>query len=413
VKRGPSRHPERYNWSIVAVTDQATAARDTGLIARPAPPIVPSSAGYLAALTGLRFWLALWVILHHPTGPRALLGAWTHTLPAWTAGLVRGGYLSVNVFFVLSGFVLALGYSSSKWNRGRLLQYGVRRVARIYPLYALSLALMIPFIISDRLPWTGASWESSKAALVANYVLVLQGWSGKLPVNWNTPAWSLSCELFFYALFPLIIAVLRRRRWPVYLAVLLGSILLPGALRLAGIPGDWKPLMHAADFLIGIAAAGLYNQAVRRGRFAGQGHWVYFPAIGIVALLIACPALVARWIDLNSALRPLCAAIVFGIALGGGWLTRALATRPAVHLGHASYAIYILHIPIMWWFKCWLGPLFGVLPGGWLALAYLIPVLAISSLVFQYFEEPVNRWVRMRYARSSARITGVQVGLKK
>ena len=127
--------------------------------------------------------------------------------------LVRGGYLSVNVFFVLSGFVLARGYASTRWDRDHLVRYGVRRFARIYPVYFLSLLVMMPFILMEALPWIGATLKTSKAGLLADYVLVLQGWSGKLGVGWNTPAWSLSCELFFYALFPLFAICMRRRGW--------------------------------------------------------------------------------------------------------------------------------------------------------------------------------------------------------
>ena len=100
------------------------------------------------------------------------------------------------------------------------------------------------------------------------------------------------------------------------------------------------------------------------------------------------------WTDLGSAVRPFCALLILGLAFGGGWLERFLSTRLAVHFGHASYAVYILHIPIMWWYKRMFGSLFGVVPGGWMALAYLMVVLATSSAVFLYFEEPVNQWFR-------------------
>ncbi len=141
-----------------------------------------------------------------------MLGGWAQSLGAGLFALTRGGYLAVNIFFILSGFVLARRYRLTEWNRLELARYGMRRFARIYPVYALSLAIMIPYIWSDRLPWTGAIRGPSKAGVLAEYMLLLQGWAGKLPVNWNTPAWSLSCEVFFYACFPAIMLLLTRRR---------------------------------------------------------------------------------------------------------------------------------------------------------------------------------------------------------
>ena len=116
--------------------------------------------------------------------------------------LIRGGYLAVTTFFVLSGFVLAHNYASTAWNAGSLRRYAAARFARIYPVYFLSLLVVAPFIAADRTP--------AKARFVAAHGLLVQAWLGHIPVNWNTPAWSLSCEMFFYLSFPLAAALLGR-----------------------------------------------------------------------------------------------------------------------------------------------------------------------------------------------------------
>src|ERR1051326_2330463 len=156
---------------------------------------VPSSTGaarpgHLPALTGLRFLLALWVILDHLTSPGMMLEVPARALPYPIYALVRGGYLAVTTFFVLSGFVLARSYSETSWNGRSLLRYALGRLARVYPVYVLSLVMVAPFIAADPTP--------RKAALVTVHGLLIQGWLGQLPVSWNTPAWSLSCEMFFY-----------------------------------------------------------------------------------------------------------------------------------------------------------------------------------------------------------------------
>ena len=83
----------------------------------------------LPALTGLRFFLALWVILHHLTGPGQPLGATLSAIfPAPLFTLVRGGYQAVTTFFVLSGFVLTRSYWTGSWTRESLRKYYRGRV---------------------------------------------------------------------------------------------------------------------------------------------------------------------------------------------------------------------------------------------------------------------------------------------
>lgn len=323
-----------------------------------------------------------------------MLGGWAQSLGAGGFALARGGYLAVNIFFILSGFVLARRYRSTRWNRRELARYGMRRFARIYPVYALSLAIMIPYIWSDRLPWTGAIQGPFKAAVVAEYVLLLQGWAGKLPVNWNTPAWSLSCEVFFYACFPAIMLLLTRRRF-------LNAVWLVFAVWAAGcaaavfhVPVSSQPLIHFADFLAGMAAAALFDIMSAQSFFKGRGYLLYAPALGAAVLVIARPDFISAWISVDAAIRLLGAAAVTGLGLGGGAIADALSSRASVHLGHASYALYILHIPILWWYKRWFGWLSGPLPAGYVALIYVAAVTAISSLAFRFFEEPLNRRLR-------------------
>src|SRR5690242_1976791 len=251
------------------------------------------SADHLPALTGLRFLLALWVMLHHLTGPGMRLEAIAQTWPHPFFALIRGGYLAVATFFVLSGFVLARNYSRQQWHRAGLRRYAVARFARIYPVYALSFALVAPFVNADRTP--------GKPGLIANDGLLLQGWTGHLPVGWNTPAWSLSCEVFFYISFPLTVVILRRVH-PVALAA--AACLFTRVLFAVGVHDEWKPLVHFADFVMGIAAASLYERLAGAAR-SPAGYWLYLPGGAAGAALIAWPGLLPVGIDLNSALRPL------------------------------------------------------------------------------------------------------------
>ena len=235
---------------------------------------------------------------------------------------------------------------------------------------------MAPFILADATP--------AKTPLVAAHGLLLQGWLGQLPVNWNTPAWSLSCEIFFYVSFPLAAVLVLRAGWQRTLAVAFAACALTRVLWACGVPDDVKPVIHLADFMMGVAAARAYELMGRER----SGAWLYAPAVAMSALLIAWPAWLPSGVDLNTALRPLNGILLIGLALGGGAAARALSSRVAVYLGKASYAMYILHVPMLWWYLRWTRVAS--------ASVYLSAVIAVSALVYRYVEEPANRWLRSR-----------------
>ncbi|MBS1853785.1 MAG: acyltransferase [Acidobacteria bacterium] len=359
----------------MADAPQAAALTPAGAVRRDLP-----------ALTGLRFFLALWVILHHLTGPGQDLEALARQLPEGLFSLIRGGFQAVTTFFVLSGFVLTRTYAATLWNRRSVVNYWIGRVARIYPVYLLSIAVMIPFIVEDHTP--------GKFGYVAQYFALLQGWLGPLPVGWNTPAWSLSCEMFFYALFPLSALLIRRATWRNVLLVAAASIVLTRLMWAAGVDDNVKPLVHLADFLMGIAAACAFDLLSRDGR-APSGWKLYLPGLGGAALLLAYPGALPKFLDVNSVLRPLNALALIGLAIGGGAVARFLSTRLLVYLGKSSYAMYILHVPVLWWYlresRTFSAPV------------YIGIVMAVSALVYGLYEEPSNRWLRGRLRRGPAK----------
>ena len=324
----------------------------------------------MPALTGLRFFLALWVILHHLTGPGQELGATLSAfLPAPIFTLVRGGYLAVTTFFVLSGFVLTRSYWKSSWSRAELAKYYRGRVARVYPVYVLSLLVVAPFIVVDT---THGKW-----GYLAAHITLTQAWLGPIPVRWNTPAWSLSCEMFFYAVSPLLGALLvRRTRWPWISAAGAVACVSTRAMWAVGISDAIKPLVHLSDFLMGIVAACAYELLQDKVR----GWWLYVPGFACAAAAIAW----AAWlpVDLNSVLRPLNGLLLVGLAIG----CRGLSGSVLVYLGKASYAMYILHVPVMWWYLRESRTFSPAL--------YVAIVIAVSAIVYAVVEEPANRMLR-------------------
>jgi peptidoglycan/LPS O-acetylase OafA/YrhL len=309
-----------------------------------------------------------------------MLESAAQSLPGPLYTLIRSGYLAVTTFFVLSGFVLARSYAKTTWNGGSLLRYAAGRVARVYPVYLLSLLVVAPFIFADTAP--------RKSAMIAAHGFLVQAWFGSVPVSWNTPAWSLSCEMFFYAAFPLALAVIARVNWRGALIAAGAACVLTRILWAAGVPDEIKPLIHLSDFLMGVAASRCYD--LLRDRIHWPGTRIYLPAATASVALIAWPRVLPSLIDLNTALRPLNALLLIGLAIGGGAPARALSTRPAVYLGKSSYAMYILHVPLLWWYARWTGSSSG--------FVYIAAVIAISAGVYRFVEEPANRYLRRQLA---------------
>lgn len=354
----------------------------------------PAKPEYFPALTGLRFFLAVWVILHHLVSKGMMLDQWTQSLPATLRVFLEQGHVAVRTFFALSGFVLAHGYARSRWNRRDLTAYTVARFARIYPVYLISLGVISWFVIQFLIMPEFST--GTKIQTVATYGLVLQGWMQNPGAGWNTPAWSLSCEFFFYLCLPGILLWLGPRS-RIRLAVLCAvALILPVFLRRAGIPLSWKPLLHAGDFLVGIAAARLFVMLHESGsRWSRRGHWFYLPAIMIGILVVVFPAALSGLADLGTALRPLNGLLVLGLALGGGGLARLLSSAVVQYLGQASYSMYILHVPLLWWFGNH-GPPFLRKTGSGVSLIYIALIIVVSAAAFELVEKPANRWIRAR-----------------
>jgi peptidoglycan/LPS O-acetylase OafA/YrhL len=360
----------------------ASSATLSEVADKPEVPPRPPRSGHLPALTGLRFFLALWVIIDHLVGPGHAFEPFAQMLPHPLYLVVRGGYLAVTTFFVLSGFVLARTYGTTLWTRRNLWKYGVGRVARVYPVYLLSLLIVSKFI------WQANTWPQSKSLLVAMHLTLVQGWFvGHYTVGWNVAAWTLSVEMFFYLMFPLLIVPLRGAGWWKSLGAAALACVLVRIMWRIGIDDNVKPLIHLADFLIGIAASNVYDLLVARGK-THWGPWLSSAGVLGVAGFIAYPQLIPQSLDINTVIRPLNALLLVGFGLGGGWVARALSTRVLVYMGKASYAMYILHIPILWWAVHW-GFRFST-------EVYVLLVIALSAVVYGWFEEPANRYLRSK-----------------
>lgn len=190
--------------AIDALKPPATIVR-LGIVLSP-PTQAKSTSVTLPSLTGLRGAAALWVILFHLS---FVLGKLFHFSP--DIPLIREGYLGVDVFFLLSGFILCHVYASDfqSYRPREHFHFLLMRLARIYPLHLFVLCLMALAVwLVPALPSTGEAYPRYTAKGFVISALLLQNWS-KFPLVWNGPAWSLSAEWAAYMVFPFLLISLR------------------------------------------------------------------------------------------------------------------------------------------------------------------------------------------------------------
>jgi len=341
---------------------------------------------HLGALTGIRGIAAWLVVFYHM---RLSLQA---LLPEWTIAALAKGYLAVDLFFILSGFVLWYNYGeklrSGGWQAAGPFLW--RRIARIWPLHLAILAAFALFVLM--LALTGRSTTGYPLAELPLHVLLIQNWGFTRELSWNHPAWSISTELAAYLCFPMVVHALRWERLPLPMllaiaAGLLGAIhllfALNGETTLGGnIPalGLWRCLL---EFTLGNIACLLWRQTSHK-RHAGL-----LAALACTGFLCGGAALALP----ETAFVPavfLCG-ILF-LALDGGIVARTLGHGPLHYLGEISYSTYLAHFLLFILFKI----LFvdASLQMGWTALAgFTALLLAASVLLHHGLEKPAQAWL--------------------
>jgi len=350
----------------------------------------------LHSLTALRFFLALGVVLFH------LHLGWRYDDMAVT-WLFERGRLGVDVFFILSGFVLTHVYAGAlEAGRFSYRSFLTARVARIFPVHVLALAGMLVMVLAAELLNQEYRSEHFTAVGFLKTLLLVQAWFPTNTLNeWNGPSWSLSAEWFAYLAFPLfawIGILLRRRPWFI---VVLSAILFIG-LDDFYRSAFGKLLTHAEEnlgilrilpeFLLGV---GLYHW----GRRLNPGPILAWFCAG--ASLIAMLLAMHRGLD-DRLIVFLAGALVLSLALLSKARTGARSAGGVlVLLGEASYALYLIHIPL---FTAWRGLMAALLdkPSSyklhWVeAGAMLLAAQVIAILLFLFFERPARDWIKSRW----------------
>lgn len=401
-----------------------TMNRETPPLADPAPPASESASSsrlYFPALDGLRFFAFFLVYLFHNGIPQ--WGRWVrsvvHLIPgaadskrfdALGTQIQQNGWIGVQLFFVLSGFLIArlLLRERELYGRIDLRSFWVRRILRIWPLYYATLLLACVFLplavrggFSDLDRTFLARQLPSFAAYLGNWSM---GFLGPPPNGAITVLWSVCVEEQFYLFGPLLFLIPRRLGIGLILLALGGLAIYAryrlGLARVNPLLFQYNTISHLDALGAGVALA------IAHERFTGLSRlWVLqIPAAAALVVILAQPNLgrgtpwkasidfVLIWL--------VCLILIASLIQPVGPLGRLFAYNRLVYLGKISYGLYMLHEIVLtlsreW--SSWLGwyPNKEILE----TIARFAATLLVAGLSYRYLEQPFlrlkSRWTRV------------------
>ena len=359
-----------------------------------------TSAPRYELLDGLRGVAALFVILYH-------FGEAFATSP--TDQMFNHGYLAVDFFFVLSGFVIGYAYDG-RWSKGMTPgRFMLRRVIRLQPTVILSLFLgAIAYLIQGSVRWDGTpvTLPTLIVALVLGMFLIpvipgarydVRGNGEMFPLN--GPSWSLFFEYIGSSLYALVLHRLSDR-WLRFVVILSGAGLaawavtdMSGAYNLGvgwsmadwGLIGGFLRLSFS--FSIGLLMQRRFRPVKIRGAF-----WI---CSALIAAILACPYVGAPGPSLLNGIYDAVATIFLLPAIvwlgASGTTSDAFSARLCETLGELSYPVYIVHYPVMYLFYAWVWTNGLVYTQVWpvcCGLLVLILLLAWASL--RFYDRPIR-----------------------
>ena len=328
--------------------------------------------------------------------------------PQWFQSLASVGYLGVNFFFVLSGFILVYTYADRDFT---LREFWLARFARVYPAYGTSLILALPMFswMLIHLNFPFLAWAKEHLSLTCLMVATLsQAWIPQIASAWNPVAWSLAVEAFFYLCFPWCCWSMAKSRrfgsiaWMV--AAWGATLLITGSYVLLAPDGvahttsayenlvwlnvvRFNPLACLPEFVFGMAAGFLF---LRSEVPRSAGKWIALGGVIAFGFAVAYNQQIPYPMLHSGLLSPAFAAVIFGVALRPR-CSSVLESRWLVLLGEASYSLYLLHFTLIWvavatWGRGAANPFAN--------LAVIGASIAVSLVSYKFIEQPARRRLR-------------------
>jgi peptidoglycan/LPS O-acetylase OafA/YrhL len=359
---------------------------------------LPTNRNKIEELESIRGLAALLVVIFH-------IPKWN---PILDIGLINNSYLMVELFFVLSGFVISNAYTNKIETGADLMRFQFLRFGRLYPVHLIFLLLFLAVEVAKyvalsklgaqdirKAPFT----DNTLGAFVEQLFLVQAIGPTGNALTFNDPAWSISVEFYTYLVFGLAILFFKRVRTPLFSLIVLLSILL---LETRATHGFTDLLRCLAGFFIGCLTAGL----IRKTRATLPG---YLSAIFFFSILIFLQLKTSKYLDV--VIYFLTAALIASLMLSrGGLLRRILKHRILIWLGLVSYSVYMSHRFVLWVVtnavkRLLKRPEVQAADGQWvlslsvfetLAIAFgaILIVLLVSQMTYSMIEKPMRETSR-------------------
>jgi peptidoglycan/LPS O-acetylase OafA/YrhL len=372
---------------------------------------------YLSNLTPLRGIAAVWVFVYH------FQGVMIHFILPGSTQLVAKGYLMVDLFFIMSGFIMCHVYRKS-FEAGptaeKFKRFIVARFARIYPLHLFVLIVLIVLILwLTRIGAGGFNMIYDPAAIPSNLLLIHSFGIHKV-FTWNVPSWSISAEWWAYMVFPFLVFFLYRRKKLaaalLVLFVIISYLALlfwlprkdpfdPAAIvpRDLNINFDYGFLRGLAGFVAGMLVYKIYDAGLFRNFFQKDR----------AALLVILCTLFCLHVGINDGFYMiLFALVVYIFACNNGQLHAICNNGIAQWLGKISYSIYmngmILAFPYLSGFIKLPGVQYtndsgdtSFLVGLAYCLLHLLIMIGISSLTYYGVEKPCRKFINEKWGKET------------
>lgn len=344
----------------------------------------------IQAFTGLRGLAALSVVAYHFRDGLA------EHVPSFAISAAGEGFLAVDIFFILSGFVIYLNYRwmFDDFNMRSAKAFVVARFARIYPVhFFMSLLFLInplTVLIFSKAKDLGSRYDLSYYFM---NLLLVHNWGLTSRVEWNIPSWSISTEWFAYLMFPVfLMGIARKKKNPVVIVVeMLG--LLAGLAAFfffvgASSIGDSIPqfglLRCLLEFLVGTGLCRFYLLTGTPGPRVNLGLLAL--VLGLIATTIGFSLPDYLLLPASFTLLILC------LTSDRSLLCKALSWKPLLALGEISYSLYMVHYFVKDWVK-FATPEHAETS---LTIFFLYLALALSAATLLYFavEKPGRQLFR-------------------
>lgn len=329
-----------------------------------------------SALTGLRGLGALWVTLFHLFDGSTII-------------LINKGYLGVDLFFILSGFILSHVHAKDfpVYTYRAHIKFLQLRLARIYPLHVFILVCFALFVFNA--PGFAERYTNPERLDIGHFfaaLFLVHNWGiGPAPL-WNGPTWSLSAEWFAYLTFPLISIFCVKHvptKW-----VLVGAFAVLATLEaimlwkgIHGGMGKAGLLRMAAEFTAGCL---LYRYCTLKGVDARSLPYLLL-SLALLSAALYGPSLISL-ASVGFAL------LILAVVGPPNLASRMLSSRALVWLGEISFSLYLCHWPLIQ-VRNWITPQYQI-PNN-ISLVILIAAIALTSLLcYIFIEKPARNFGR-------------------